>query len=316
MSRMSQIQAQTNPILTTFAQGWTPAANFISRKVAPVVPVIKESGTVYTFGKEGFQVYNTERALRANAKQVDFALGSSNYLCVEHALESQLDHEEIKEAARYGAAEVLQLKKRAAMLTQTPLDIALEKAVADRVMGATYYATGNKVTLSGTSQWRVSGGGEGSASNPINDINAGLDAARADMGVRPNTIVFGYAAWSAFSQHPLVLDRIKYAKSAVITPADAAALLGIQNVVIGEAVYDNAGTWTDMWGDSVALIYVPSKGQLAEGTTPHTVIFEQRGYPLVQQYADAYRLNFVTKRKYEVKNISTSYGYLISDTNA
>lgn len=315
--RLATLQAQVDPILTQFAVGFNPPNNLIGRRVAPVVRVLRESGTFYTLGKEGLQIYNTERALRADPKRIDWEPSKDTFRCAEHALETMYDNEELDAARKYGAAEILRMEQKAVMLTQTPLELELEKGVADIVFAAANYATGNKATLSGTDQWVASGGGPGSTSDPIGDIRTGIDAARADMGRRPNTLAFGYDAWQSLIDHPDFLERIKYSQRAIVNEELVASIFSMSNILVGESVYSSDGTtFTDLWGDNVAFVYTPAAGEMVEGTTPHTVVFEEAGFPKVKTYMDAYRKYYSTQRKYQVKNINTSYGYLLSDVKA
>lgn len=65
----------------------------------------------------------------------------------------------------------------------------------------------------------------------------------------------------------------------------AAELLEMENVYVGKGVYSSDGsTFADLWTDSVALLYVPSNPELVEGTTPHTVVIEEEGFPEVRTY--------------------------------
>ncbi len=312
-NRLSILRAQQDPVLTSFAVDFRAPNNLIGRRVAPVVPVLKESGTFYTFGKEGLTIYNTERALRSDPKRIDWTAGKDTYLCVEHALETMYDHEELDEARRQGAQQILKMDQRAVQLTQNPLELEFEKAVADVVFDSANYATGNKKTLSGTSFWMASGGGEGTTSDPIGDIRDGIDAARDDMGRRPNTLVLGYDAWRALRDHSQMKAVLANSERSIVTTELVAATFGLDNVFVGESVQwdDTNSVFADLWTDNAALLYVPGAGELAEGTTPHTVSFEMTGFPKVFTYQDAYRKYYATKRKYQVKNINTSYGYLI-----
>ena len=310
-SRLKTIQGETNPILTKLAVGYKDE-EFIARKVAPLVSSLTESGTLFTFGKEGFYIYDTERALRANAKKIDFAISKATYRCEEHALESSLDYKEIEAAKRYGAAEVLRLEKRAVQLTQKALERELEKAVADIVLSDSYYASGNKTTLTGSDKW------SDASSDPVGQIITGIKAARADMGVEPNSMVLGYDAYWELANHAQIKAMVSDSKdkAIVLNAGDLASLLRLENVFVGKAVYStDAGVFTNIWTDSAALIYIPRDMEMSEGTTPHTVLIEEKGYPEVKTYAEKKVKSYETTLKYNVKNISTSYGYLIVDCN-
>ena len=311
-SRNETIRGEVSPILSTFAKGYRNA-NMIAKNVAPVIPSLTEAGTLYSFGKEGFMVYDTNRALRAATKKMDFAISKDTYVCTEHALETSLDYKELEIAEKIGAGRVLQLEQRAMNVVNRALEVELEKAVADIMFSSTYYASGNYTTLSGTSQWS-----DTSNSDPIGNIDTGKTAARADMGVEPNVMVIGYSAWQTLKNHPAIIDKIKYSMKAVITEDLVAEILGLDAVYVGKAVYStDAGVFTSIWGDNAALVYVPmGEGEMVEGTTPHTVIVEEEGYPQVTVFDAKKTRDYELTRKYAVKNIDTGFGYLILDVTA
>ncbi len=307
-SREKTIRGEVSPILTQFVVGYV-SPQFIGRLVAPLVPSYAAAGTLYTFGKEGFYIYDTQRALRANANKIQFAISKDTYVCVEHALESSLDYKELEEAERIGAKEVLKLEQRTVMGIENAMTRKLEKEIADYIFGTSYYATGNKTTLSGGDQWS-----DPNNSDPVGNIDTGKIAARADMGIEPNTGVIGYTAWAKLKRHPQILDKIKYSQLGVSTVQLIKEIIELENLYIGMSNYAaDDGTFTDLWTDSMALIYIPPKDQLVEGTTPHTILIEQKGYPEVKTYSMKKTIDYENTHKRVVKNISTSYGYLISD---
>lgn len=311
-SRNETLRGSVDPILSKLAVGYKHE-NLIAKQVAPVVQSYSESGTLYSFGKEGFYLYDTERALRANAKKIDFALSSDTFICKEHALESSLDYKEIELAEKAGANALVSLQKRALMLTDKALSIELEKAVADVVLSTTYYAVGNYTTLTGSDQWSDDN------ADILGQIETGLAAARDDMGIEPNTLVLGYDAYRLLAKHPQIKAMVSDSKDKpiVLRADDLAALLRFERVLVGKAVYStDAGAFTDIWGDSAALIYTPAPGEMAEGTTPHTVVIEEQGYPEVRTYNEKKVVSYETTIKYQVKNLSTSFGYLINDVKA
>lgn len=308
-SRLKQVAGSTNPILSQFAIGYKNG-RLIGDSVVPNVEVLTITGTFYKMGKEGFLLYNTTRPLRADAKKILSALETDTYACVENALEHPVDYSELEVAERYGVGKVLSLKKRAGMIVSMALAVAREKAKADLLFGATNYASGNKVTLTGTDQWS-----DKNNSTPMDDIYTGIKAARADMGIEPNTITFGYLSWDAFRNHPNVIAKIKTTKNAFVTIEDAKEILGVKNIFVGEAVYStDLGVFTDLWGDNVALHYLPVEGELPEGVPMHSVGMNLIGYPEVREYPMKKTIDIEETQKYDDKNISTSNGYLIIDT--
>jgi hypothetical protein len=308
-SRLETLRGQVDPILTQFAIGYK-SADLIAEQVCPVVDVYVDGGTIVTFGKEGFYLYDTERALRANAKKADFVVGKDTYQVAENAFETSLDYDELDAATSVGADAVMKLEQRSVQFTQLALARRLEYTVANIVLSGTYYASGNKVTLTGDDKWSSAN------SDPLGQIKTGIKAARADMGIEPNTLVLGYDAYWELAAHAQIKAMFSdnKDKEIVLRAEDIAALLRLQRVIVGKSNYStDAGVFTDLWTDSAALIYLPPPAELVEGTTPHTVIFRRAGYPIVRTYNEKKVRSYETTRKHQVKNISTSNGYLIED---
>lgn len=319
MPAPADVRASVNPILTKFAVGYEPAANLIGRLVIPVISVIQRTGTIHTFGKEGFKVVSTVRAARAKAKRVEFGVGKDTYATQEHSLYTELDIEqEIKEALNLGGPALLaKFERKAINLVQGKLDVELEKKIADLVFAAGNYNTNQKVTLTGNDQWKQSDGTEGSTATPIKDIKDGIDAARGQMGVRPNTLTFGYKAWQTLIDFSTIVDRYKHVVGGVITKEMIAQLFEVDRVLVGESVHTtDESTLLDLWGDNVSMTYMPPDPEMAEGTTPHSVVFEEMGYPLAKTWDDETNRNYQVTRRYQEKLISNNYGYLLSDVNA
>ncbi len=312
MGRIAELTGSIDPVLTKLAIGYK-SPNFIADLVAPSIPVLTETGTFFKNGKEGFLIYDAKRAYGAEARKIFTKRESDTYTCYEYALEHPLDYEEIKRAQRYGTNfDVINLEQNAQQTVSLAQAVAQEKAVADIILSGTYYASGNKVTLTGNDQWTSK-----STSHPLSDIDTGIVAARADMGKEPNTAVFGYTAWNAFRHHPNVLAKIRNGKNNFVSIEDAKEILGISNIFIGRSIYaTDPGVFTDLWGDDVALIYLPVKGENAQNVTVHTVRFNVKGYPIIRKYANKKTLDIEETQIWGVKNIDTSFGYLIDDVCA
>lgn len=312
--RNRNLVGDIDPILSKFAAGYKNP-RMIGDIVAPKIETLTESGTYFSLDKAGFKVYNTKRAVRARPGAVDFYPSSSTFTCKEHSLEAQLDlKKEIAVAEKYGANKVLKLKQRSLMVIENALAVAREKAIADILFSGTYYASGNKTTLSGTDCWD-----DQANSDIVGQISDGIVAARADMGVEPNTLVLGYESWTAMKQHPQMLGKIKNSKNQFLSVKDAQEILDIKEIVIGKSIYsDDDGTFTNLWTDNAALIYLPQPGELAEGVPAHTIQLHEIGYPSVETLIDSVGGNWLGREfhKYAIENISTSNGYLIVNTNA
>jgi hypothetical protein len=273
---MTGAQARVvDPILTTVAQGWQNN-ELVAQHLFPVVPVDQRGGKIIQFGKEDFRLYNTGRAPGSNTKRVQYGYLGNPYALTDHSLEGAVPFELMQEA---NAVPHIDMGRTAVGKTQNIILLKSEYDAAAIALNAANYIAANKVTLAGTSQWSD----YGAVSNPSKDIETAKEAIRASTGKRPNTVLLSPKAFNALKQHPLILDRIKYTGRDSVTTDLLAVLWGVKNVVVGDAIYEDAtGALTDVWGKFVVVAYT-ELGSLADAGLPsYGYTYRLRGYPLVE----------------------------------
>jgi len=308
MPQQTPSQARViDPILTTVAQGYKNAA-FIGDALFPQVPVGQRGGKILAFGKEDFMLYATARAPGANTNRVQFGYSSSPYALEQHALEGQVPFELMEDAR---VVPGLDQGSIAVRKVQNIIGLRKEKAQADLATTAANYPTGNKATLSGTSQWS-----DYANSSPSAAIETAKNAVRAKIGMKPNTVVLGAAVFSVLKQHPAILDRIKYTGRDVVTTELLAALWEVSRVLVGEAVYaSDAGVFSDVWGKFVVVAYTDTSGMMDMGVPSYGYTYQLGGYPIVEQtYQDRNAKSWIYPVTDEVSPViaGSSAGYLYS----
>lgn len=314
MPQMTPTQARVvDPILSTIAQGYQNA-EMVASYLFPTVPVNLRAGNIITFGKEGFMLYASQRAPGENTKRVKFGYAGSPFSLVDYSLEG-LVPVEIEQEAMNGPG--IDLGASAINEVSAIMALRLEKASADIARTAGSYASGNKVTLSGTAQWSDITSG---ISDPIANIETAKEAIRAATGKRPNTMVMGAAVMAKLRQHPKIVDRIKYTGRDVATPELLASLFGVARVVAGDAIYSNdAGTFTDVWGKDVVLGFTQLVSVQSGGLPSYGYTYQLRGYPQVEEpYFDRNAKSWiypVTRAEAPVL-ASAAAGYLITNAVA
>jgi hypothetical protein len=160
----------------------------------------------------------------------------------------------------------------------------------DLASGAGNYATANKVTLSGASQWS-----DFTNSNPIDAILQACDA----MIMRPNKLIMGQAVWTKFRQHPKVVEAVKATGAGgvnaygVVARQAVADLLEMQEVMVGQSFVNTAAkgaavTMSRCWGKFCALMYTePVAG--TQGATTFGFTAEAGGGPRVRNWMEPQR---------------------------
>lgn len=314
MTQMTGAQARViDPILSTVAQGYRNAA-MIYRSLFPVVPVGQRGGKIIQFGREDFRLYATGRAPGAATKRVQFGYSGAPYSLASFSLEGLVPFELQQDA---NAVPGIDLGRIAVVKTQNIIELGNEVAAASIATNAASYASSNKTTLSGTSQWSDHTSG---VSKPSDDIQNAIDAVRSSCGLRANTVVLGPKVWSAVKQHPAIIDRIKYTGRDSVTLDMLATLWDVKQVVVGDALYEDAsGNLVDVWGKYIVVAYTELGSLLDAGLPSYGYTYRLQGYPIVETpYQDRNAKSWIYPVTDEVQPVqaAVSAGFLISNAVA
>lgn len=163
----------------------TSLADFI----APRVPVGMGSGQFKKFNeKNAFQVYDTARAVGGPATRMEFSADDEYFNCAANALEATIDDQE-REKAGDAQTALEEAKVRTLVINAA---LAREKKVFDLI----------KSGVSVASTWTSSGDDD-----PIDLIDAEIEAIATATGLLPNRMVIGLGAWRKIKNHAEVLKR-------------------------------------------------------------------------------------------------------------
>jgi hypothetical protein len=304
-----------NPVLTSIAQGFQNL-DFIGGRLFPTVSVGQRAGNIITFGKEDFMLYSTQRAPGEGTKRVAYGYSSGTFGLVDYSLEGQLPIELQQEASSGANGFSIDLASITVNKTSAIMGLRLENAQAQIARNAANYGAGNKVTLSGTSQWSDYTG----TSNPITVIETAKEAIRSQTGKRPNVCIMGPAVLARLRAHPIITDRMKYTGRDVATTEILASLFGVSEVIVGEAIVANdAGVFSDVWGKDVVLAYTETASLASLGTPTYGYTYQLDGYPIVEQpyYERNSKSWFFPVTRAEAPVLTSSIaGYLIQNAVA
>lgn len=247
-----------SPLLTQISLAYRNE-EYIAEKILPVVPVIKDTAQIATYGMDNLRIEESLRAQGSGANEVNHTLTlGAHYILKDHALKEFVTKEEEDNAdkpitPRIDATENLTDR----------IQVIKEKELAD-AMANTGVVTLN-TTLSGTSQWS-----DFTNSDPFADIKTGMEAVRTGSGMMPNTMVMSYAVMMTLMIHPDVIARlvnVTIVTSAMVIQALQLAFPNIKNVYVGSAQYNSGvegGTdaLADIWGKHFWVGYVSDKPRL------------------------------------------------------
>lgn len=311
MPDIKNLKSMENKILTTFSQGWNPQA-MINRIVCPPIPVTRSKGD-YMANKNGLMIYDTERAPRTRAKTVDFEHGTSPWATDDHWLSVLMDKDEIEEAQETGLEALMNLKQDAVSLVMSLLEAKREKAVADRLMGTSYYHNDFQKDIEAT-PWNDQTSGD-----PIADILEAIKAVRS-VGAVANALVMSANVFDALCVHPALTDHFKNQMGRLTEAQILGLFRGVNKIVVGEGMY-NTGTQdapvlTPFWGDHCAVVPINSLVELKQGRKAHTVVFDRLNAYKSMEHDEGETVRVIQKVEWGVLTINTQHGFLIENAVA
>lgn len=129
------------------------------------------------------------------------------------------------------------------------------------------------------------------ASTPIADIKAQSTNIKLRTGLRPNKLVLGTEVWDQLSEHPDLVDRIKYsggvspANPAVVTRQAAASLFEVGEILVADGIqvtsdenssFETSMTTAFIAGKRALLVYANPTPSLLQPSGGYT--FSWTGY--------------------------------------
>jgi hypothetical protein len=224
--------------------------DYFAERLFPVVPVQKQSGRYWVFGKEKFRQYETIRHAGSEAREIaPWTLSNSAYFCDDHSLKDKISDEEIANASGTD----LEINTTENLTDALLLD--LEIRVANLIVNNASSLSFN-TTLSGTSQWS-----DYVNSDPISAVEAQKTVIKQAIAKTPNTLAVSYPVFATLRQHPRIIDRFKYTQVGVLDEAALKTAFGVDNFWVMGAEYDTANegqppSLNFVWGKSALLAYI------------------------------------------------------------
>ncbi len=247
MGRLDELRI--NAYLSEVARGYRNNA-FVAENLFPTIYSEKEKVDIFQFNKEAFNIYDTERAIRANSNVIS-PQGFSKHTTTltEHDLSYPIDYREEQEA------EKVKLQLHATNVVTNGLQLKHEKACADLVQDPNNFPTGNKLILSGSSCFTDN------ASDPQGVVDDAKDAISKKIAQDPNVMLIGQDAWKTLKRHPQLKGLISDNLNKLITLDLLKKIFEVENILIGKSIFaDKDGNFVRIWKDNIILAYVPELG--------------------------------------------------------
>lgn len=127
----------------------------------------------------------------------------------------------------------------------------------------------------GNGRWSAAG------STPIKDLRAQIVAMMRNTSMKPNCLTLGTEVWQVLQDHPDFLDRIAFGQvgnASIVTPNLLAQILGIEKVVIAEAIYSTANegatdAYSFILGKHALLTYGAKEASVWQPSAGYTFVW-------------------------------------------
>lgn len=247
--------------LTSLAINYRPQ-NMIADMVAPVLPSEKQSDSYPVFSRfEFFSVEDAERAPKTEAKKIQRSVSSAQYMCKNYALGYDVP---VEDQANMDATLRFEMDTGASQFLVSKLYLAKEKRVITLAVNTTNVSTVFVVN----SSWGVAA----NAGDPMVAVEQAKEYMRSLTGQLPNSMLWGYSAWSRTRRNTNMRNLIKGTNNGggFVTREQAREIFEVDRMLVAEALWHTknealgVGTpnfmpmsLTNPLDDSIILYYAP-----------------------------------------------------------
>ena len=304
MGRLEELRI--NAYLSEVARGYSNNS-FIAESLFPVINSDLEKVDIFEFNKEAFQVYDTERAIRANSNVISpKGFKKHTTTLTEHDLAYPIDYREEEEARK------IKLQVHATNVVTQGLLLKLETQCAALAQDPTKYPATNKIALSGTSQFTHKD------SDPVGVIDDAKDAISRQIGQDPNTLVMGQEVWESLKRNESLKGLIANSTNKIVTLDLLKEFFEVENIVIGKAIYSNAkDEFERVWGNNIILAYVPKLNARTEYDPAFAYTIRKKDALQIDEYEkEGNKVRYMRATDiYTPFLVGAEAGYLISNVN-
>ena len=295
--------------LTNITVAYQPNG-FVADKIAPIVPVSKESDKYYVFDREeSLRTFNDLRADGANANTIEMKFSKDTYFCEEYALNVAVTDRQKK-----NSDSALKLEMRKSKFLKNTLMLSREKRVAELARDLNNYATGHKLTLTGTSQWDHAS----FTGDPLQAIDDGVQTIYDATGEFPNYLLLPYSVATVLANNAKFLERVKYTNDNLVSSTGLPKVIRNMVVITPGAVETtslegaNTAAFATVWGKDMIMGITNNGGLMDELSQFYT--FRNEEWKTYKWYEKSKKSTMIETSVIEdTKNISTVAGYILKN---
>lgn len=312
MPQPTQSQVHVDAILTNVSVAFmNEMDSFVASKVFPTISVNKQSDKYFTYSQADF--YRDQAKVRADGTESagsGYSLSTDFYSSSVWAL-----HKDIGDQVRANSDSPLDPDMDATRFLTHQMMIRQERDWASNYFTTSVWGTDSTPST----LWDATG------SDPIGDIQTGINTILNNTGYLANTLVLSYNAYKTLRNHPDFVDRYKYTSADSITPELIGKVLDLPRVMVMKGVYNSAAEGASasygQIGDKDALLcYVAPSAGLMTASAGYNFVWNGVGGGLGTSVAvSKYRMDWLRADRLEIESawdfkvVSSALGYFFSN---
>lgn len=250
-------------VLTNISIAYLRDQPFRAAEIFPIVRVNKQSDRYFVYTKQDWlKARATKIAPASETPGAGYTLSTDTYFADVWGF-----HKDVDDMTRANADTPIDPDVDATEFVTHTILLTREKEWVTRyfttgVWGTDYQGVASNPSGNQFLQWNDA------ASDPVKDVRRARLQIQGTTGLRPNTFVCSRVVYEYLTEHPIVVDRVKYTQRALGEDLDStevvARLFKVQRVIVLDAVEsDDAGNVNWVAGKHAWLGYVaPRPGLL------------------------------------------------------
>ncbi len=206
--------------------------SYIADRVFPIIDRISPKAKIARYLKGAW--FRDEAGIRgpgARAARGGYPIDYLSIATKEYAFAKEVTDEDRRFASVQGAPP-LKPDQDAIEFATDKIDLKKEKRVADLIIGGTWAGVAGE---DAAGLWAA-----GAGNTFLADVRARVETIRSNTGLKPNKLIIDFGTYNSLKEESTVLDKIKYTERGVLTKELLAAILELDEVLIGEAIYSTA----------------------------------------------------------------------------
>jgi hypothetical protein len=258
---------------------------FIAMDILPRKKMGKKAATLSVTKRKNLTIPETKHANGATYGRIEWYMDDLAYACVNHGLEGQVTDEDVE---NYGGDFDAELEKTWGI--KLKMQFAREKRVKELIFNTTTWTGSALYTDNSAAPW------DNIASDIIGQLRAGKEKVRANTGRMPKSLIIGENSLNNMLKNTALIAR--FPGIPILTESIFRSrmneLIGIENLLVGQAVYNTADegqdfSGGDIWPDDYAMLAVTGTETtpMVLGHLGRTIIWDQ--YTSDIEYMESYR---------------------------